>query len=94
MKRLMNKKFKDILIIAFCLFASFQMITSVMDPYIEVKSKNTDLKNDIEELQTKNDELQKSLEQSENSADMEEGYMRERFHMSEKDELIFVFPNA
>lgn len=94
MKRLKNKKVKDILIIAFCLFASFQMINSVMDPYIEVKTKNSDLKNDIEELQAKNDELQKSLEQSENSADMEEGYMRERFHMSEKDELIFVFPDA
>lgn len=94
MNRLKNRKVKDILIIAICLFASFQMMNSVLDPYIEVKTENTDLKNNIEELQTKNDELQKSLEQSENSADMEEGYMRERFHMSEEDELIFVFPDA
>lgn len=94
MKRLKNKKFKDILIIAFCLLASFKIMTSVLDPYIEVKTKNTELKSNIEKLQTKNDELQKSLDQSENSADMEKGYMRERFHMSEKDELIFVFPDA
>lgn len=93
MNRLKSKRFKDIVIIAFCLFASFQMINSVMEPYFEAKSKNTELKQDIEDLQTKNDELQKSLDQSENSADMEEGYVRERFHMSEKDELIFVFPN-
>ncbi len=94
MKRLKNKKVKDILIIAFCLFASFQMINSVMDPYIQVKTENMDLKNNIEDLQQRNDELQKSLDQSENSAAMEEGYMRERFHMSEEDELIFVFPDA
>lgn len=93
MNRLKSKRFKDIVIIAFCLLASVKMITGVMDPYLAAKSENTQLKQEIEDLQTKNDELQKSLDQSENSTDMEEGYMRERFHMSAKDELIFVFPD-
>lgn len=94
MNILKSKKIKDIVIIALCLFASFQMINNVMDPYIEVKTKNVDLKNQIEDLQTKNKDLEKSLNQSENSSAMEEGYMRERFHMSKKDELIFVFPDG
>lgn len=93
MNRLKNKKFRDILIIAFCLIASFQMINSVLNPYIEVRKENADLKKQINTLTETNESLQKSLEQSENSTAMEEGYIRERFHMSKKDELIFVFPN-
>lgn len=93
MNRLKNKKFRDILIIAFCLIASFQMINSVLNPYIEVRTENTELKKQINTLTETNESLQKSLEQSENSTAMEEGYIRERFHMSKKDELIFVFPN-
>ncbi len=93
MNRLKNKKFRDILIISFCLIASFQMINSVLNPYIEVRTENTELKKQIDTLTETNESLQKSLEQSENSTAMEEGYIRERFHMSKKDELIFVFPN-
>lgn len=93
MNRLKNKKFRDILIISFCLIASFQMINSVLNPYIEVRTENTELKKQINTLTETNESLQKSLEQSENSTAMEEGYIRERFHMSKKDELIFVFPN-
>lgn len=93
MNRLKNKKFRDVLIIAFCLIASFQMINSVLNPYIEVRAENTELKKQIDTLTETNESLQKSLDQSENSTAMEEGYIRERFHMSKKDELIFVFPN-
>ncbi len=92
MNNVKKKKYKDLLIIAVCLFASFQMINSVMDPYIEVKLESSDLKQNIDEVTEKNEELQKALDQSENSAAMEEGYIRERFHMSKEDELIFVFP--
>ncbi|WOO88782.1 septum formation initiator family protein [Mollicutes bacterium LVI A0075] len=69
------------------------MINSVLNPYIEVRTENADLKKQINTLTETNESLQKSLEQSENSTAMEEGYIRERFHMSKKDELIFVFPN-
>lgn len=69
------------------------MINSVLNPYIEVRKENADLKKQINTLTETNESLQKSLEQSENSTAMEEGYIRERFHMSKKDELIFVFPN-
>ncbi len=93
MNRLKNKRTKDIVIIIVCLFASFQMINSVMDPFIEARAENSSLKNQIKDLTEMNETLQNSLNQSENSSDVEEGYIRERFHMSEDDELIFVFPN-
>lgn len=93
MNRIKKKKVKDIAIIVFCLFASYHMVSSVMDPLIEVKTENADLEKQINDVTEKNNSLQKSLDQSENSSAMEEGYIRERFHMSKKDELIFVFPN-
>lgn len=93
MNRLKNKRTKDIIIIVLCLFASFQIVNTVLDPFIDVKAKNTTLKAQVDDETKKNEDLQNSLDQSENSSSMEEGYMRERFHMSKKDELIFVFPN-
>lgn len=93
MNRLKNKRTKDIIIIVLCLFASFQIVNSVLDPFIDVKAKNTELKEQIDDETDKNEDLQNSLDQSENSSSMEEGYMRERFHMSKEDELIFVFPS-
>ncbi|WOO86976.1 septum formation initiator family protein [Mollicutes bacterium LVI A0039] len=88
-----KNKIRDIIIITFCLVASFQMITSVKDPYIEVKTEKEDLRLKIEQEQEKNETLQKSLDQSLSSPETEKSYIRERFHMSEKDELIFVFPD-
>ncbi len=93
MNRLKKKMYKDIIIIGVCLFASFQMVTNVLQPYIEVKTENSDLEKQIDDLTETNEALQKSLDQSENSTSMEEGYVRERFHMSKEDELIFVFPD-
>ncbi len=92
MNILKNKKVKDIIIIVFCLLASFRIINSVIDPFIEVKTENNELKAQKEDLVDKNKNLEKSLEQSENSKEMEEAYIRERFHLSNEDELIFVFP--
>lgn len=93
MKNNKNKKRKDIIIIIFCFVASFKIVTGVIDPYIEAKSENKQLKGEIAKAQAKNDELQKSLDKSLSSPETEKGYIRERFHMSEKGELIFVFPD-
>lgn len=88
-----NKKLKDIIIILICIFVSYNIITSVTEPYIEVKLRQEELQRKLDDATATNKELQKSLDQTENSKEVEEGYIRERFHMSEKDELIFVFPD-
>ncbi len=93
MNILKNPKVKDLIIILICLFASFQLINNVVGPLVEIKTENNELKKQIDELTEKNEMLQNSLNQSENSSEMEENYIRERFHMSKDDELIFVFPD-
>ncbi len=87
-----KKLYIDIVIIVACAFFSFKLLNDVMAPYFQAKEENKQLQTSIEEASETKKELENSLEQSKNSEDIEKSYMRERFHLSEEDELIFVFP--
>lgn len=92
-RKKIKKQYKDIIIIFILLFASYQMLNDVFAPLIEAKKESSNLNSQITKLKEKNKDLENALNQSEKSPSIEKGYMRERFHMSEKDELIFVFPD-
>ncbi len=94
MNRLDKKKlYKDIAIVAVALIISGRLIGGVVSPYSEAKEENDNLQASIEKANSRNEDLQKALNESENSTNIEKGYVRERFHLSNEDELIFVFPD-
>lgn len=92
MKKEKKKLYIDIAIVVVCLFLSSRFIIDVVSPFMEAKEENASLTTDIETASEKQADLEASLNENESSDDMEKGYMRERFHMSDDDELIFVFP--
>lgn len=85
--------FKDVIIIIGCLSASTLLLGNVIPAYTQVKEQQQQLSKDIEAASEENTDLTNSLTQSQSSNATEQGVAREKFHMSNDDELIFVFPD-
>lgn len=88
-----KKIFKDLLFVSLCLGVSGLLITSVIPTYVQVVNEQRELNQDIETASEANVDLNNSLTQSQSSKQMEQAVARQRFHMSNDDELIFVFPD-